>query len=49
VEKKKKTHVLRRRSIGKQSGESVGSVLKKKRKAAVGRICKNGFKPEMKE
>jgi len=47
VEKKKKTHVLR--SIGKQSGESVESVLKKKRKAAVGRICKNGFKPEMKE
>jgi len=28
------------RSIGKQSGESVESVLKKKRKATVGRICK---------
>jgi len=39
------------RSIGKQSGESVESVLKKKRKAAVGRICrkKNGFKRGMKE
>jgi len=33
-----KTDMLR--SIGKQSGESVKSVLKKKRKAAVGRICK---------
>ena len=30
------------RSIGKQSGESVESVLKKKRKAAVGRICRKG-------
>ena len=28
------------RSIGKQSGESVESVLKKKRKATVGRICR---------
>ena len=28
------------RSIGKQSGESVDSVLKKKRKATVGRICR---------
>jgi len=38
------------RSIGKQSWESVKSVLKKKRKAAVGRICKKeGFKPGMKE
>jgi len=38
------------RSIGKQSGESVESVLKKKRKATVGRICrKKGFKPGMKE
>jgi len=27
------------RSIGKQCGESVDSVRKKKRKAAVGRIC----------
>jgi len=30
------------RSIGKQSAESVESVLKKKRKAAVGRICGKG-------
>ena len=39
------------RSIGKQSGELVKSVLKKKRKATVGRICtkKDGFKPGMKE
>jgi len=29
------------RSIGKQSGKSVKSVLWKKRKAAVGRICRN--------
>ena len=37
------------RSIGKQSGESAESVLKKKRKATVGRICrKKGFKPGMK-
>ena len=28
------------RSIGKQSGESEESVLKKKRKATVGRICR---------
>jgi len=34
------------RSIGKQSWESVESVLKKKRKAAAGRICRKGrFKP----
>jgi len=38
------------RSIGKQSGESVESVLKKKTNAALGRICrKGGFKPGMKE
>jgi len=37
------------RSIGKQSGESMESVLKKKRKAVVGRICRKGFKPGMKE
>jgi len=38
------------RSIGKQSGESVESVPKKKRKATVGRIAeKEGFKPGMKE
>jgi len=30
------------RSIGKQCGESVDSVLEKKRKAAVGRICRKG-------
>ena len=36
----KKTSMPRR--IGKQSGESVESVLKKKRKATVGRICRKG-------
>jgi len=39
--------------IGKQSGGIVESVPKKKKKAAVGRICKKkekeGFKPGMKE
>ena len=30
------------RSTGKQSGESVESVLKKKRKTTVGRICRKG-------
>jgi len=35
------------RSIGKQSGESVESVLKKKRKVTVGMIWKR--KPGMKE
>jgi len=46
--KSKKTDMLR--SIGKQSGESVESVLKKKRKATVGRICKReDFKPGMKK
>jgi len=30
------------RSIGKQSGESVESVLKKKMKAVVGAICREG-------
>jgi len=29
-------------SIGKQSGESVESVLKKKREATVGSICRRG-------
>jgi len=38
--KSKKTDMLR--SIGKQSGESVKSVLKKKRKVMVGRICRKG-------
>jgi len=37
-EKSKKTDVLR--NIGKQFGESIESVLKKIRKAMVGRICK---------
>ena len=37
---KEKTNVLR--SIGKQSGECAKSVLKKKRKATVGRICRKG-------
>ena len=36
------------RSIGKQSGESMESVLKKKRKATVGRFGE-GVKPGMKE
>jgi len=35
---KVKTDMLR--SIGKQPGESVESVLKKKRKTMVGRICR---------
>jgi len=30
------------RGIGEQSGESVESVLKKKTKATVGRICRKG-------
>ena len=30
------------RSIGKQYGDSAESVLKKKRKAAVGKICRKG-------
>jgi len=38
--KSKKTDMLS--SIGKQSGESVPSVLKKKRKATVGRIFNKG-------
>jgi len=38
TKKSKKTDMVR--SIGKQSGESVESVLKKKRKATVGRICR---------
>ena len=38
------------RSVGKQSGESVESVVMMKRKAAVCRICrKEGFKPGVKE
>jgi len=38
------------RSIDKQSGESLESVLKKKRNATVGRIRrKKGIKPGMKE
>jgi len=38
----KKSDMLQSRPIGKQSGESVESVLMKKRKAAVGRICRKG-------
>ena len=46
--KKKKT--VMRHSIGKQSRESMELVLKKKRKAMVGRICTKGrFKPGIKE
>jgi len=38
------------RSIGKRSGESVESAVKKKGKATVGRIAeKDYFKPGMKE
>jgi len=37
------------RSIGKQSGKPVESVLEKKKKATVGRICRKGFKTGMKE
>ena len=38
------------RSIGKQSGESMESVLDKKRKATLGRVCRKGrFKRGMRE
>ena len=40
LESKKKTGMLR--SISKQSVETMESVPKKKRKAAVGRICRKG-------
>ena len=41
---KKEKNVLKH--IGKQSGKSMESVLEKKRKATVGRICRKGrFKP----
>ena len=39
-EQREKMDMLR--SIGKQSRESVESVLKKKRKATSGRICRKG-------
>ena len=42
TEKRKSIKTDMLRSIGKQSGESVESVLKKKRKATVGRICRKG-------
>jgi len=38
------------RSFGKLSGESVESVLKKKKKATVRKICRKGrFKPGVKK
>jgi len=43
--KNKKSKNLKKwmlRTISKQSRESVESVLKKKRKAALGRICRKG-------
>jgi len=40
--KTKKVETDTLRSIGKQSGETEESVLKKKRKAAVGRISRRG-------
>jgi len=40
--KKWKTEKLKTRSNGKQSTEFVESVLKKKRKATAGRICRKG-------
>jgi len=47
--KTKKTDMLR--SVGVRSVESVESVLNKKRKATVGRICRKGrlFKPGIEE
>jgi len=51
--KKWKTEKLKTcmlRSIREQSGESLESVTKKKRKAAVGRFAEvEGFKPGMKD
>ena len=48
VKSKKKSDMPR--SIGKQSGESVESVRKKKKKVTLGRICrKEGCKPGMKQ
>jgi len=53
VEKQEKVKtyrpMLRSRPIGKQSEESVESVLRKKQKATAGRICRNKFMPGMKE
>jgi len=40
--KKLKSKTDKLRSIGKQSGESVESVLVTKRKATLGRICRKG-------
>jgi len=42
TEKLKSNKTAMLRSIGKQSGESMQSVLEKKRKATVGRICSKG-------
>jgi len=33
-------------SVGNQPVESMESVVKKKKKAAAGRICRKGFKPK---
>jgi len=41
--KNKKGQTDKLRSIGKQSGESVESVLEKIKKAVVGRICRKGM------
>jgi len=40
--KRKKPDMLR--SVSKQSGDSMQSVLKKNREATVGRICRKGMK-----
>jgi len=50
VEKKEKLK-SKNEYIGKQPRESVESLLKKKKKATVGRICRKqkGFKPGMKD
>jgi len=42
MEKKEKVKTDKLGSVGKQSGESVESVLNEKRKAVVGRICRKG-------
>jgi len=50
VEQQKKNRKYTLRRIGKQSRESMASVLKKKRKAAVGMVAeREGFKTVMKQ